>query len=262
MTDPDPGREIYPNAPLKLVTFELRFEPFDLPASATEQFVLALKAEFPIAGPPPHQQLVIGPTGAAATSAGARVLDAARRRAVALAPHSVSYETSAYSRFEDFSAWVEAVLDVVAGLKLTLSPLRVGLRYIDEIDASQLPEQGAWTRYIQPALSSPLSHFDPSPREHQSAALFELDESHRVVLRYGLMRQAAVDPTGPLVIDSPPVGVYYLIDIDSSWEGRVSSQPLVPWVKETLNELHAPVRRLFESTITDDLRDEVLRVAR
>jgi uncharacterized protein (TIGR04255 family) len=243
---------------LKLVTFELRFDPIELPAAATECFVEALRAQFPIAGPPPHQQLVIGPAGASASSAGARVFDTERRHAVALGPQAMSFETSAYRRFEEFRDSIGAVFDVVDGLGLALVPRRVGLRYIDEIDEEQLPERGARDRYIDPALSSPLAHFDPPPLEHQSAALFEVGESHRVVLRYGLMRQPAVDPTGPLVIEAPPGGRYYLIDIDSAWEGQVESAPLTPWVGEKLGQLHAPVRRLFESTITDELR-EVLR---
>jgi uncharacterized protein (TIGR04255 family) len=259
MTSLDPEREIYPNAPLKLVTFEVRFDPVELAAAATERFVEALRERFPIAGPPPHQQLLIGPSGASATSAGARVFDTARRHAVALAPQAMSYETSAYRRFEEFGDSIGGVLDVVESLDLGVALTRVGLRYIDEIDESQLPDPGAWHRYIHPALSSALAHFDPAPLEHQSAALFEIGESHRVVLRYGLMRQAAVDPTGPLVIEAPPRGRYYLIDIDSAWEGRAEGVPLTTWVREKLDEMHAPKRQLFENTITEELRNEVLR---
>jgi uncharacterized protein (TIGR04255 family) len=248
MTSLDPEREVYPNAPLKLVTFEVRFDPVELAAAATERFVEALRERFPIAGPPPHQQLLIGPSGASATSAGVRVFDTARRHAVALAPQAMSYETSAYRRFEEFGDSIGSVLDVVESLDLGVALTRVGLRYIDEIDESQLPDPGAWHRYIDPALSSALAHFDPAPLEHQSAALFEIGESHRVVLRYGLMRQAAVDPTGPLVIEAPPRGRYYLIDIDSAWESRAEGVPLTTWVREKLDELHAPIRQLFENT--------------
>jgi uncharacterized protein (TIGR04255 family) len=261
MTSLDSNREIYPNAPLKLVTFEVRFDAVELPATVTERFVAALRERFPIAGLPPHQQLVIGPGGASATSAGARVFDVARRHAVALAPQAMSYETSAYRRFEEFGDSIAQVLDVVEGLELGLAFTRVGLRYIDEIDEAQVPDPGAWHRYIQPALSSALDHFDPPPLEHQSAALFEIGESHHVVLRYGLMRQPAVDPTGPLVIEAPPSGRYYLIDIDSAWEGRADGAPTTKWVREKLDELHAPIRQLFENTITEELRNEVLRRA-
>ena len=108
-------------------------------------------------------------------------------------------------------------------------------------------------------MSSALDHFDTRPLEHQSAALFEGGDGEQVVLRYGLIGPAAVDPTGPLVIESPPRGPYYLIDIDSAWVGSVEAKPLAAWALEKLSVLHAPVRRLFENSITDELRNEVLR---
>lgn len=259
MTSLDPEREIYPNSPLKLVTFEIRFEPIELPESATKAFADALKTEFPIAGPPPHQQLTIGPGGASASSAGARVFDLQRRHAVALGPQVLSYETSAYVRFEDFHALTSTVVATVEALALGPVLVRAGLRYIDEIDEEQLPDGARWDQYIDPSLSSSIYHFSSPPTEHQSAALFDFGEGHRVVLRYGLMRQPAVDPTGPLIIDSPPQGRYFLIDVDSSWEGRAEGAELSEWVGAKLTELHAPVRQLFESTITDELRNDVLR---
>jgi uncharacterized protein (TIGR04255 family) len=260
VTGPDPDREIYPNAPLKLVTFEYRFEPVELTATLTEEFVNAVAEDFPIPGPPPHQQFVLGPSGPSASAAGARSFDASRRQAVLLAPQTVSYETSAYIRFEDFCKSLERLLEILASLVADLVPQRIGLRYIDEIDERHLPAGGDWNRYIDAALASPLSHFDPAPSEHQSAALFEIAQDHKVVLRYGLMRQPAVDPTGPLVIPDPPRGRYYLIDIDSAWEPSSRSEPQrTPWVLDKVGQLHAPVRQLFESSITDQLRNDVLR---
>jgi uncharacterized protein (TIGR04255 family) len=171
----------------------------------------------------------------------------------------MTFETSAYRRFEELRDSIAAVLEVVDGLELEIVPRRAGLRYIDEIDEEQLPAPGEWHRYIDPALSSALDHFETRPLEHQSAALFEGGDGEQVVLRYGLMRQSAVDPTGPLVIESPPRGRYYLIDIDSAWLGSDEAKPLAAWALEKLSVLHAPVRRLFESSITNELRNEVLR---
>ena len=255
---PDPDREIYPNAPLKLVTFELRFAPVDLPTSATDAFVVAVRDQYPVAGPA-LPQLVIGPTGPAATSTGVRVFDVARQHAVTFASQRIAFETSAYRRFEELRDSITDLFRVVEGLGLELVPTRAGLRYIDEIDQEQLPEPRAWSRYIEPALSSPLEHFDPPPREHQSAALFERPDGHNIVLRYGLMHQPAVDPTGPLVIQEPPRGAYYLIDIDSAWQGQERDVQITRWLVDKLGELHAPVRHLFETSITDELRNQVLR---
>jgi hypothetical protein len=61
MPTPDPDREIYPNAPLKLVTFELRFNAIDLHPAATERFVEALRASYPITAPRPFSSCCLGP---------------------------------------------------------------------------------------------------------------------------------------------------------------------------------------------------------
>jgi uncharacterized protein (TIGR04255 family) len=262
VTSPDPDREIYPSAPLKLVTFELRFQPIDLQAAGTKRFVESVAERFPIPGPAPVQQLVLGLGGPSASQSGARVFDSARRQAAGLGPQSLTFETSAYTRFEELRSSIAEVVEAVEALDLAVTATRMGLRYIDEIDEELLPEPGAWDKYIEPALSGALRLFDPPPVEHQSAALFDGDDGNNVVLRYGLMRQPAVDPTGALVIESPPRGRYYLIDIDSAWVGNEHAAPLTTWVLERLGELHAPIRHLFERSITEVLRNEVLRKER
>jgi len=257
----DPDREIYPNAPLKLVTFELRCAPFELPAATLDGFVAALQEHYPIRGPGlPH--LVLGPEGPLASTGGARMFDLDRREAVTLDSQRLTFETACYRRFEDFRASIAQILNALTALDVALVPVRVGLRYIDEIDEALLPEPRDWARYVAPALASPLQHFDPAPLEHQSAALFGGAEGHNVVLRYGLLRQPAVDPAGPLVIDAPPRGPYYLIDIDSAWQGEAPVPPLDRWLLAKLDELHAPIRHLFETAITEELRNEVLRKER
>jgi uncharacterized protein (TIGR04255 family) len=254
----DPNREIYPNAPLKLVTFEFRFAPIELLPATIDRLAAGLRDRYPIRGPA-LQQFVIGPAGASTSSGGIRLFDQPRQQAVTFENQRIVFETSRYHRFEELRDAIARVLGVVDTVDLVLVPIRVGLRYIDEIDEALLPEPGAWTRYISPALSSPLQHFDPAPQEHQSAALFEGSEGRNVVLRYGLMRQPAVDPTGALVIEAPPAGPYYLIDIDSAWQGQEDATPLAEWLLGKLDDLHSPIRHLFETSITDDLRNEVLR---
>lgn len=261
MPGPDPKREIYPNAPLKLVAFECRFDAIALDEAALDTFRSRLVHDFPVVGVPPQQQLVITPGGASASAHGTRCFDAERRSSVLLTPESVGLETSRYTRFEDFRDVVETTIDALVDLGTPLTPQRVGLRYIDEIDEEALPSPVRWSTYIEPALAGAIDHFAERPAEYQAAALFEPAKDRRVLLRYGAMRQPAVDPAGPLVIDRPPRGAYFLIDIDSSW-GRV--EPLTAttdkeWLLDTLGTLHAPIRDLFERTVTDTLRDQVLR---
>lgn len=260
MTGPDPSREIYPNAPLKLVAFEYRFEAIPLDQATLAGFRDRLTDHFPVVGVPP-QQVVITPTGASASAQGTRCFDAERRRSVLLTPESLGVETSRYRRFEEFRDVIETTIDALVDLGAPLAPQRVGLRYIDEVDEQALPSPVRWSTYIEPALAGAIEHFSKAPAEYQAAALFEPAGDRRVLLRYGVMRQPAVDPAGPLVIDQPPRGRYFLIDIDSSWN-RV--EPVIAttdkeWLLDMLGTLHAPIRDLFERTVTDVLRDEVLR---
>ena len=264
MKDPDPTREIYPNAPLKLVAFECRFEPISLEADSLGKFQDRLAEEFPIVGTPPQQQVVITHAGASASGQGTRCFDLERRRSVLLTPESIGVETSRYTRFEEFRDVISQTVDALFDVVSSVSPVRLGLRYIDEIDEDALPSPVRWSRYIEPALASAIEHFPAPPAEHQTAALFEPARDQRVVLRYGLMRQPAVDPAGPLVIDRPPRGRYFLIDIDSSWN-RTDPLPATAdkeWMLDMLAILHAPIRDLFERAVTDALRDELLRKER
>lgn len=185
----------------------------------TDSFVAAIRDRYPIHGAA-LQQLIFGPGGASASSAGARVFDAPRQRSVTIEPQRISFETSTYERFEDLRDAIADVFEVVEGLELELAPTRVGPRYIDEIDKHDLPHL-EWARYIAPALSSPLEHFQPPPQEHQSAALFE-----------GL----------------PGRNIVFAVRTDAAASGesdRIAGDP------------GTPVRPLLETSITDELRHEV-----
>jgi len=80
-------------------------------------------------------------------------------------------------------------------------------------------------------------------------------------LRYGATQGWSVDPNGPLRLKSADHGPYFLLDIDSYW---TSPAELVPEfaLDDALmlcNELHSPVREVFEAAITEKLRNDVLR---
>jgi uncharacterized protein (TIGR04255 family) len=80
-------------------------------------------------------------------------------------------------------------------------------------------------------------------------------------MRFGAAEGYAVNPEGPLRIRrvSNP-GPYFLLDVDSFW---ANDEDLLDFSTETLMEkcdhLHRPIRAIFESVITEQLRDEVLR---
>lgn len=258
---PDPQREIYPNAPLKLVALELRFPEVPELASPSAELDRRLRARLPILGPKP-QEVTVEIRGDDLTTRrmqGLRRLDRRRQEAVAITPVSVSVETSAYSRFEAFREFVEGTMHHLQSTVDVPATARVGLRYIDEIDAAALPQPVVWADYIASDLLGVVRHFDRQPTEIQSIAVFRPSEQEQLVLRYGIAQHPVVNPEGPLRVSTSPKGPYFLIDIDSSWEAPAAELPefRVEEVLTILDRLHAPVRSSFESMITDRLRDHL-----
>jgi uncharacterized protein (TIGR04255 family) len=265
VTLPDPNREIYPNAPLKLVAFELRFPQAPELARPPAQFDKEIKRELPILGPvPQHVTIELQPAGPIATQhigGGLRRLDRRRRRSIVLTPVNLTVETSSYTRFEEFRGFVAHALHALATSADIPASTRIGLRYIDEIDSKLLSEPVRWDRYIAESLLGAMTHFGTTPVELQTAAVFRPSAEDTVVLRYGIVNQPVVDPAGPLAIADSPAGEYFLIDIDSSWSAPADDLPEFDpdHVLGHLDRLHAPIREAFEASITKELREELLR---
>lgn len=252
----DPEREIYADAPLMLVAFELRFTTIPgLEAGRWEDVYATIRESFPIVGPPPRMALQFGPGGAEQRPQGVRLLDRERSRAVALYDESVIVETSAYVRFEELLELIGTVLGALHQAAPIPAVQRVGLRYIDEIS---VPETGHdWGRYIDESLLCPLGKFaDFSPGAYSGTLELAAGDQRTVNLNYGVFSEPVVNPDGALRIPRSPEGAYFLIDLDSFWNAPQSEFPefQIQQVLEKCEQLHDPIRRIFEQSITDDLR--------
>lgn len=262
MTSLDPNREIYPNAPLKLVAFELRYPEVPELLDGQPDLDQRLRKRLPLLGPPPVSEMHFEVAGSAAPRAfgrqgGLRRTDRRRRQAVAVTPIGTTIETSQYTRFEDFRAFVEEVLGHLAATVEVPAVERVGIRYIDEVDPVDLTQPVDWSDYIAPELLWVSRFFDHEPLETNTVAVFSPATDQQLVVRYGVARAPVVNPGGPLHITRSPAGSYFLIDIDSGWNAPADDLPefAVRDVLDLLERLHAPVRDVFERMITDKLRD-------
>lgn len=258
----DPNREIYPNAPLKLVAFELRYPEAPELLDAQPELDQRLRKRLPLLGPPPVSEMRFEVASGAAPRAfgrqgGLRRTDRRRRQAVAVTPIGATIETSQYTRFEEFRVFVEEVLGHLAVTVDLPAVERVGIRYIDELDPVDLPQPVDWTDYIAPELLRVSGFFDHEPLETNTVAVFAPATDQRLVLRYGVAQAPVVNPGGPLHITRSPAGSYFLIDIDSGWNAPADDLPefAVDEVLDLLDRLHAPVRDVFEQMLTDKLRD-------
>lgn len=259
-------REIYPNAPLRFVAFELRMPTTPelagsegaLPAFEKLRDVLPI-----IAQPQMTIEISSGEGGPPRIASGPlRLLDRRRVISAVIGPAAILVENTDYRRYEDFLEVVERTLRAVSETAPIAGMQRVGLRYIDEIRVPTVEKPADWQGYINPALLAPLSiDGDYEAVSTTGVTEYRIAESQAAALRFGALNGRMVEPSGPLRLKSEELGPYFLIDIDSFWTAPEAGLPefSVEAIIATCSELRRPVRSLFESAITDKLRDEVLR---
>lgn len=265
--DPD-NREIYPSAPIRYVACEIRY-PYSLPLT-TDVALLGLHSilasAFPLVEPGTEATIVMGPSGGipAAETRTVRFLARERQRAVYVTPTQSLVETTNYVRYEDFRSDIALAVAALSGLDSAPAGIgRIGLRYIDEIRVPMPIERPRdWRGLIDDRLLAPLGleANGRDPEDAQGLVRFELGERRGVVMRFGPRTGRAVGDA-PLTLRGPVLdGPFFLVDIDSFW---TAPEPLpsfdIDSILSVCDELHRPVRDLFESAITDRLRDEVLR---
>ncbi len=267
MTD----REVYPNAPVVLVACEVKF-PTTAPMSPSQQRRLkdGFSKSFPLVKPVTRQTVTVTNGGSPEISEETvpRYTTRDRTSAVTVGAESMVVETTKYGRYEDFREAMEFALAALAEVNRPDGFERVGLRYIDEIRTPDVDSQAlSWAAWIDASAIGPAglsTAFGFPVRDWQGLVRFDPAEDRIVVLRYGPREGYAVDPRGSLRRAGaiPEPGSYFLLDIDSFWE----SSGDIPEFETSklialLDLLHAPVRSIFESLITERLREEVLRHA-
>lgn len=267
-------REVYHNAPIVLTACEVRLPPSGLPVLDKQITGLRDRLDdvLPVLRTYANPQVSVGsgpqvPRPAEVTRQ--RVLqlsDRAQSLVVQVAPDSLVIKTADYQGWEAFRPVIGQVLRAARDVLSPDGYLRVGLRYIDEI---RLPLGGAsvgdWEGYLNPILLAPdglrAAAQGLASGGWQVITRFLVDDQHDVVVRYGPNDGHAVDPNEPpLSPHRRPAGPFFLFDIDSFWETGAEIPEFNPDDLGSLcDQLHQPVRTLFESAVTDRLRDEVLR---
>ncbi len=266
--------EIYPSAPLQLVACEVRY-PTALRATrdeSAEALQQQLTSTFPILEIEDGTQLQLGTGGGTLKQQRSyRLLSRRRTESLTMRPTAIVMETADYRGFKSFRETIARVLhtfDKVVGFP---GIERIGIRYWDEVrvpDPIDRPQE--WAKYINSALLEPLSvprsadvsGFPIVAEALQGQIRYLVGDDTRVTMHYGAQPEGrAVHDSGPLrVRDVDETRPYFLIDIDSYW---IAPEGFADYDHEEvltrLDDLHFPVRALFEASITGTLRDEVLR---
>ncbi|MDQ4142805.1 MAG: TIGR04255 family protein, partial [Actinomycetota bacterium] len=184
-----------------------------------------------------------------------------------ISPTSLIIETTTYGGFESFLSTVGVALDAIAGVDRPDGVTRVGLRYVDEIRVPGITEApGDWRGYVDEHLLAPVAEEFVTaagliPRTWQGVVQYGTGRDRAVLLRYGPAEGYAVPPGGPTRRkDAPPSGLYFLLDLDSYWQPVEEIPEFDPApLLDTFRELHVPAKALFDTIVTERLRDEVFR---
>ncbi len=259
-------REVYPNAPIVLAAMELR-HPLCVPLSPGAQVTIGklLAAELPV---PMMANLVnlqasVGSAPTMTTELAPRYVSRDRSTAITFKANAVVIETSRYERWERLRALAKLAFEARQAVDAAVGVERFGLRYIDEVRVPGSDQTQDWGSWVNQTLLGPAAAgvaVGLTTVEWQGIAVYDNGPDRTLVLRYGPREGYAVDPAGELKRAAPPPGPYFLLDIDSFWtpSGDIPEVD-IDSLLVIADDLHAPVRMLFEGLITERLRKEVLR---
>lgn len=253
--------EVYPNAPLAAVIVEVR-HPVAAPLAGASLAAmrLALASVTPIQRN--EHAIELGPAGATPTQL-IRFISRDAHQSVSFRANGIVVESTAYPGWVRFQELVHLAVTT----RHELAPLdgleRVGLRYIDEIRPPHA-ESAQWQDWVSEELLGPRGlgrTLGQQITAHQGVAQFGGTPGVAHTLRWGTGTGQAFVSTENLRRPAEPSGPFFLIDTDGGWlppDGSVPELDPIA-VMRILDDLHGPIRTIFETTITDRLRDEVLR---
>lgn len=259
--------EVYSNAPVVLVALEVR-HPTAGPLSQAQQRKIKqrLNDVLPIlrTGQLANIEGVVGATEPPTVHVEkfSKFFNRDSTISSSIREGAIVVETSRYAGWERLHELAGNVLRARREVGDIDGVERVGLRYINEIRVPGQPNID-WQPWVDTTLLGPAHHGQKlglPAVQWQGVTVFAPGPDRTAVLRYGPREGYAVDPGGDLKRSAPTPGPFFLMDIDSFWTPSEEVPKFdVDQLVATSDELHAPVRTLFESLITDRLRDEVLR---
>lgn len=256
--------EIYPNAPISLVVAEIRHPAMgDITGAELSSFKAAFSSTLPVMRWDEGVDLDV-PTGLRRGFRFPRFVSRDLHRSVTLQPEALIVESMDYTGWEDFRQLIGTAIQAHDRVKPIEGVDRIGLRYIDEIRVPDVGERIDWMDWVTADLVGPKSieSVVGAPIKHsQGTAVVQVNPSISYTIRYGAAHGQAVVSSDSLIRTNETTGDYFLLDLDGAWLPPQRSVPEfdIDAVTRTLDELHQPIRTLFESLITQKLRDEVLR---
>lgn len=259
--------EVYPRAPVRFVSLIIRFplSPSLQRLEGKEAVYARIAGAFPLleAIEVPFQMPLAGAAFGQGPGSGTgprqiRMMNRERTRSLTLGPRMLLFECTDHESFdvlcEIVSPALQALLDVAAPAGLN----DVTLKYVDEIRHPAISSPSDWRDLIDERLVGPVELLGAEPEQTAGVAVYRFSAQHELRLGYGAAPNGfVVDPSGPLKVESQTDGPFFRLDLESEWTAPAQEVP--PFATEQVlriaTELHEPIRRAFENSITDRLRD-------
>jgi uncharacterized protein (TIGR04255 family) len=262
-------REVFANTPLEYVAAEIKFPyaPRLRRQDLRDAILIDLEDLFPILRTQ-EQVTMTGPAGGPLTQQVDQVsrgLNKASDASVLLTTTAVVIDTTAYREFSDFRRIVERCLGAVDAHVPIAAVERVGLRYIDEVRVpSPIEDARDWRGWLANSVIE-MAGANPDERAviSQGAVQYSTGEFRKLVFRFASSLQGTGLSIGELLRRRRAAtdGPFFLLDFDSFWEPP--SDHVLDWrlddIMAIVDSLHDPIGMTFQSVITDQLRDVVLR---
>ncbi|MBO9168416.1 TIGR04255 family protein [Rhizobium sp. L245/93] len=243
-------RVVYNANPLAEVICQLRFPKLlQIDASPPARFQMLVMGEYPHLEERDSIQIDVSPQSASGPIQRTKSYHFTSddgHWSVTLASDFIALTATKYTRWEDFRARLRVVTGALLEEYHILHFSRIGLRYRDVIDPSQLGMYDvAWKDLIQPTVLGVVGA-DMLHRGEvlsaMSSTVMKIDGVH-TVLHAGLLDNNATKQKA------------FLIDTDFSIDGKI--QPGADHAIESANRLHELSGPVFRWCITDKLHDHL-----
>jgi uncharacterized protein (TIGR04255 family) len=258
-----PNREVFPNAPLALVAAEIRFtDAARLRQQHTKDAIaIALEERFPFAEQlqPLEVNLTLGAPPQIQQRTGVVLKNASSTQTLTIMSESLTYETTAYTHFDDLLDEVTVACDALVAAKVRPAMRRIGLRYIDEIRVPEpITDVRQWATWIDHRL---VGHLEIGPDDVpatmlQSVSTYNLGGGNGLNVRYAALDQGSIVVSQFLKRPAIESGPFFVLDFDGfhDFTGDEAIPLSSTAVREDLSTVHVPCGTAFQRSITDEAR--------
>jgi uncharacterized protein (TIGR04255 family) len=244
--------EVFPNAPLQLVVFEVRHQRvakvgrglFDaLTRLVADGEVDFGSANILVQQPEPPEPALF------------HIVDRAGTLAITVWPSSLVVERADYKRFSSFRQTALAAFENLSR-HLDGHPLtRVGLRYVDEIHPDPTPSRPAeWGRWIGGDLVASAQISDLPVVGFGGGVTIDAGEECMLNFRYSTVAGPSVESSGLLHLRPRPNTPAVILDTDGYWRPARPSSLSPEQLGRMVDRIHDAIAQVFDRVVTDDSR--------